>query len=184
MTDDGLTSAEEKAFREKQRHFYAAVGHCILRFQHVEDYLEDVFAAVLGGSKGRADAIFASVRGVDRKIQIIKAAATGLSGPPWDDLPSILDTVKEVSEMRGQIAHASPVQNGGMVRLNVRTEHGRIVEVLSGEQIEESRWELHKRAKQTIVFTIEDLLRGYDRIDRLFGDMIAFVKSANQSAPA
>jgi hypothetical protein len=85
--------------------FYALVGHCILRFQHVEDYLEDVFAAVLGGKRDRADAIFASVRGVDHKIQIIKAAATGLSGLPWGDLASLLTTVKEVSDMRGQIAH-------------------------------------------------------------------------------
>jgi hypothetical protein len=66
MTENGLTVAEDQAFREKQSRFYALVGHCILRFQHVEGYLEDVFAAVLGGSKDRADAIFASVRRVAR----------------------------------------------------------------------------------------------------------------------
>ena len=152
--------------------------------QHVEDYLEEVFAAVLGGKKDRADAVFASVRGIDRKIKIIKAAATGLSGLPWDDLTSLLTAVKEVSDMRGQIAHASPVQHGGTIRINVRTEQGRIVEVLGAEQIEEGRLELHKRAKQTTVFTFEDLHRGYDRIDKLFADMIAFVKLANENPPA
>jgi hypothetical protein len=86
MTEDDEGDAKDRAFRKKQTRFYALVGHCILRFQHVEDYLEDVFAAVLGGKRDRADAIFASVRGVDRKIQIIRAAATGLSGKPWDEL--------------------------------------------------------------------------------------------------
>jgi hypothetical protein len=183
MTEDDKEEAEERAFREKQTRFYALVGHCILRFQHVDDYLEDVFAAVLGGRRDRADAVFASVRGIDRKIQIIRAAATGLSGKPWDELSPLLATVKEVSEARGQIAHANPVQSGGMIRVNVRTDKGRIVETLGAERITDSRWELHKQAKEKIIFTVEDLLREYHRIDKLFGDMIDFVKSA-QNPPA
>jgi hypothetical protein len=183
MTKDDAEGPDEHAFREKQRRFYALVGHCILRFQHVEDYLEDVFAAVLGGKRDRADAIFASVRGIDRKIQITKAAATGLSGKPWDELNPLLAQVKEVSSVRGQIAHANPIQNGGMVRINVRTEKGQIVETLGVERITDSRWELHKQAKENIIFTAEDLLREYNRIDKLFGDMIAFVKST-QNPPA
>jgi hypothetical protein len=135
---------------------------------------------VLGGRKDRADAIFASVRGVDRKIQIISAAATGLVGPPWDSLPSLLVEVKETSDMRGQIAHANPVHNGGLIRVRVRTENGQIVESLGVEAIEEGRLELHKRAKKTTVFTIEDLQLVYDRIDKLFSDIIAFVKLAGQ----
>jgi hypothetical protein len=51
MTENGLTVAEDQAFREKQSRFYALVGHCILRFQHVEGYLEDVFAAVHGAAR-------------------------------------------------------------------------------------------------------------------------------------
>lgn len=175
MTADDAT--DERAFREKQRRFYALVGHCILRFQHVEDYLEEVFASVLGGSRPRADAIFASVRGIDRKTEIIRAAATGLSGEPWDQLPPLLRRVKEASDVRGQIAHANPVQNGGLTRINVRTENGRIAEVVGVEQVTDSRWELHKKAKQTTIFTEEDLLREYNRTDGLFGDMIKFVTS-------
>jgi hypothetical protein len=56
MTTDDDESPDERAFRDKEMRFYALVGHCILRFQHVEDYLEDVFAAVLGGKRDRADA--------------------------------------------------------------------------------------------------------------------------------
>jgi hypothetical protein len=96
MTKDDAESADERTFREKQRRFYALVGHCILRFQHVEDYLEDVFAAILGGGRDRADAIFASVRGIDRKIQTIKASATGLSGKPWNGLDSLLAKVRQL----------------------------------------------------------------------------------------
>jgi hypothetical protein len=51
-----------------------------------------------------------------------------------------------------------------------------------GVEITDSRLELHKRAKETIIFTEEDLLREYHRIDKLFGDMIAFVKSAQSPA--
>jgi hypothetical protein len=182
--DDELSTERAQAFAEKRTYFYAMVGHCILRFQHVEDYLEDVFAVVLGGKKDRADAVFASVRGVDRKIQIISTAATGLAGPPWDDLSSLLVRVKEASDMRGQIAHANPVQHGGLIHVRVRTENGQITESLGVERIEEGRWELHKRAKQTTVFTIEDLQRGYDRMDKLFLDVIAFVKLAGQNQQA
>ncbi|KRQ97004.1 hypothetical protein [Bradyrhizobium valentinum] len=118
------------------------------------------------------------MRGIDRKLQIIKAAATGLEGQPWDRLIPLLNTVKEVSGIRGQIAHASPVQNQSM-RIHVRTENGRIVEAVGVEQIE-SRWELHKQAaKDRSVFTAEDLLREYNRIDDLFGEMIAFVKATS-----
>ena len=45
MTDEA-ESTEEREWRETRRKFYALVDHCIPRFQHVEDYLEDVFAAV------------------------------------------------------------------------------------------------------------------------------------------
>lgn len=177
MTDEDET-AEMREWRAKEQRFYALVGHCILRFQHVEDYLEDVFAAVLGGSRGRADAIFASVRGIDRKLQIIKAAATGRNGQPWDRLIPMLDAVKEASGVRGQIAHASPVQKN-FVRIRMRTENGRPVETMGVEPVER-RLELHKQAaKERIAFAAEDLLRAYDRIDGLFGEMIAFVKATS-----
>lgn len=175
MTADDAT--DERAFREKQQRVYALVGHCILRFQHVEDYLEDVFASVLGGSRPRADAIFASVRGIDRKTEIIRAAATDLSGEPWDQLAPLLRRVKEASDVRGQIAHANPVQNGGLTRIKIKTGNGRVTEVVSVEQVSSSHWELHKKAKQTTIFTEEELLSEYNRTDSLYGDMIKFVAS-------
>ncbi|KRQ92667.1 hypothetical protein CP49_32975 [Bradyrhizobium valentinum] len=65
------------------------------------------------------------------------------------------------------------------MRIHVRTENGRIVEAVGVEQIE-SRWELHKQAaKDRSVFTAEDLLGEYNRIDDLFGEMIAFVKATS-----
>src|SRR5262249_43545491 len=97
-----------------------------------------------GGSRSRADAIFASVRGIDPKLRIIKAAATGRDGEPWDRLIQILDTVKDVSGVRNQIAHAAPVQKSSL-RTRVRTKNGRILEAVGVDQIE-SRLELHKAA--------------------------------------
>jgi hypothetical protein len=54
---------------------------------------------------------------------------------------------------------------------------------LGVERIEDGRWELHKHAKQKVVFKIEDLHRIYERTDKLFGDLIAFVQMANRSPP-
>lgn len=163
-------------FQNEQQRFYSLVGHCILRFQHVEDFLDEIFAAVLGGRRDRANAIFATVRGIDRKTQIISAAAIGLIGDKWNELPQILAEVKQTSDVRGQIAHASPVRHGGKTLINVQRKNGRIVEAVSAEQIEQPRWELHKTSKNTTIFKEEDLVREYHRIDKLFIQMVEFVK--------
>jgi hypothetical protein len=157
---------------EERRRFYAMVGHCVLRFQHVEDYLEDTFAVVLGGARERADAIFASVRGLERKIQLIRAAAIGLAGEPWDGLDALMTRVKTASDVRGQIAHANPVQKGGLIRIKVRVEEGRVIETTGVERVEDDRMELHKNQR---IFATDDLLREYNRIDTLFGDLVRFV---------
>src|SRR6266851_5206090 len=128
------------------------------------------------GSCRRNLCIGARDRSQDSNYQ--SRAATGLSGEPWDELSPLLTAVKEVSDVRGQIAHAKPVQNAGMIRINVRMENARIVEALGSERITEGGLEPHKQAREKIIFTGEDLLREYHRIDKLFGDMIAFVKSA------
>jgi hypothetical protein len=183
MTNEESPETDEiKKFRAEQQQFYAIVGHCILRFQHVEDYLEDIFAAVLGGSRARADAIFASVRGIDRKIQIITAAAVGLQGEPWPRLTPLMNRVKKASDIRGQIAHANPVRHGGSLKIKVRMDGGRTVETVGVERVEDARYELHKRAKQTTIFKVEDLRREYDFVDHIFSDMIAFVKAIGDSA--
>jgi hypothetical protein len=181
-SDESPEAVEIEKFRAEQQQFYALVGHCILRFQHVEDYLEDIFAAVLGGSRARADAIFASVRGIDRKIQIISAAAVGLQGEPWTQLLPLLNRAKKASDIRGQIAHANPVRHGGSVRIKVRRDGDRIVETVGIERVEDARFELHKRAKETTIFAVDDLRREYGIIDQIFGDMIAFVKAIGESA--
>lgn len=181
-SEESPETVEIKKFRAEQQQFYAIVGHCILRFQHLEDYLEDVFAAVLGGSRARADAIFASVRGIDRKIQIISAAAVGLQGAPWPQLLPLLTRAKRASDIRGQIAHANPVRHGGSLKIKVRMDGNRIVETVGVEQVDDARFELHKRAKETTIFKVEDLRREYDFIDHIFTDMIAFVKAVEDPA--
>jgi hypothetical protein len=180
-SEESPEDVEIKKVRAEQQQFYAIVGHCILRFQHVEDYLEEIFAAVLGGSRSRADAIFASVRGIDRKIQIINAAAVGLQGEPWTQLPSLMSRAKMASDVRGQIAHANPVRHGGLVRIKVRKDGDRIVETVGVERVEDARFELHKRSKETTVFTVADLKREYSFIDHIFTDMIAFVKAIEET---
>lgn len=180
---DGPSETEITEFLTKQRKFYATVGHCVLRYQHVEDYLGDLFASVLGGPRDRSDAIFASVRGTDRRLQIIAAAATGLKGAPWIALPDLLRRIKNASDVRGQIAHAQPVQISPPVQIRVKTDEGRIVKVVEVESSGKSRFELRKTtAKQVVTYTVQDLLHAYDKIDRVFGDMIDFVRTASAIA--
>lgn len=155
---DGPSETEHAELLSAQRKFYATVGHCILRYQQIEDYLEDLFAAVLGGPGDRSNAIFASVRGTDRRLQIIAAAATGLKASPWIALPDLLRRIKDASDVRGQIAHARPVQISPPVRVRVKTDGGRIVTVAEVESSANTRFELHKAtAKQVVTYTVEDL---------------------------
>jgi hypothetical protein len=136
---------------------------------------DEMFAVVLGGNRKRADAIFASVRGVDRKIQLIKGAAIGLSGQPWEDLDALMVRVKKATDVRGQIAHVRSVQNGAIIRITARTEGGRIVETVGADKIEQGRMELHKN---DCIFTTDELLLEYERFHMLFGDMVRIVEAA------
>jgi hypothetical protein len=88
-----------------------------------------------------------------------------------------MNRAKKASDIRGQIAHANPVRHGGLVRIKVRREGNRIVGTVGVERVEDARFELHKRAKETTVFTVDDLRREYSFIDQIYEDMIAFVKS-------
>jgi hypothetical protein len=85
------------------------------------------------------------------------------------------------SDVRGQIAHANPVRHGGLVRIKVRKDGDRIVETVGVERVEDARFELHKRSKETTVFTVADLKREYSFIDHIFTDMIAFVKAIEET---
>jgi hypothetical protein len=73
MTD----TLEDKDFERERTRFYALIGHCVTRYQAIEDYLPELYAAALGGDPVKAAAIFDVVRGLEAKLDIISA---GLSG--------------------------------------------------------------------------------------------------------
>jgi hypothetical protein len=180
MTDDESIAE----FREKQARFYAIIEHCITLHQTIEDYPEDEFAAVLGGETPRARAIFQVVRGLESKLELIRAAVPSNAQEPWTQLASLLNKVRQSAKARNEIAHARPVQHGGMIQINVRTENGRIREAVSATCIEEGRWELHKGSKVDPVFWNEKSMREqYGRMDVLFGELIAVVKAIRPDPP-
>ena len=81
---DNAEQAELARFIEHKDRFFALIGHCVTRYQSIEDSLPGVFAAALGGDPARAHAVFAVVRGLEAKLNLISAALTGQDGMPAD----------------------------------------------------------------------------------------------------
>jgi len=95
----------------------------------------------------RARAIFQVVRGSEPKLELIRASVPSSVQEPWVQLASLPNQVRQSAKALNEVAHARPVQHGGMIQINVRTENGRIREAVSATRIEEGRWELHKGSK-------------------------------------
>jgi hypothetical protein len=93
----------------------------------------------------------------------------------------ILAEVKATSDARGQIAHANPVQSTSM-RVRVRRENGKIVESLGLDGPPESIDGCS--ASRPKSWCINDLAREYDRIDKLFIEMVHFVNDVGTGPPA
>lgn len=104
----------------------------MLRFQHVDDYLEDIFAAVLGGSRVRADAVFASVR--DRKIRSSVPRQLSLQGEPLVQLLPLMNRIKGPPTYGDRSLTPNPVRHDGLVRIKVRKDGDRIVETVAVER--------------------------------------------------
>nr|WP_294815924.1 hypothetical protein [uncultured Sphingomonas sp.] len=111
---DNAEQAELARFIEHKDRFFALIGHCVTRYQSIEDSLPGVFAAALGGDPARAHAVFAVVRGLEAKLNLISAALTGQDGMPADYWPSLLHRIAAAAEARNQIAHSAPVSFGAI----------------------------------------------------------------------
>jgi hypothetical protein len=148
----------------------------VTRYQAVEDYLPDVFAGALGGERAKAEAIFDVVhnRGLESKLKIISAAFVGADDrlrTRWDNLRP---RVSKAAEARNQIAHASPTHYGGMIRVTLSNDP---LIPPEATRVEDARMELRKRTREgEKVWTTEDMRAEYDRADKLFQNLIAFVK--------
>lgn len=161
-------------FEKESARFYALIGHCVTRYQSVEDYLPEVFAAALSGDAKKADAIFGIARGLDAKLNMISAALTGADQALTLRWNSLLKRVTEAAEARNQIAHARTVHNGGLVGVAGGTGNA------PGKafRLKPPRMELRKgKGPNEMVWTLDLMIQEAERSSKLFGHLIAFTKT-------
>jgi len=177
---DEVHEAAIAEFEKHRSRFFALVGHCITRYQSIEDFLPEVFSGALGGDTGNAGAIFAIVRGLEAKLNMISAALTGADEPTikrWSDL---LKRVASAATARNEIAHARTVNNGGVIRVQA----GGAGETGSVTRVKGPQMELRKRsgAGET-VWTLELMIEEAERSSKLLGHLIAFAMTLKGEEP-
>ena len=164
-------------FEKHRSRFFALIGHCVTKFQSVEDYLPDVFATALGINEAKAPKIFDLTRGLEMRLDMISESLSDAPDEHRQRWETLLKRIRAAAEARNQIAHAKPVHRGGGIAISLDAE----LQVISAKKTEPDRMELHK--KKTI-WTEELLIAEYGRADKLFGHLIAFVmRLKGQSVP-
>jgi hypothetical protein len=174
MSEQDLTGGPEwKDFLKQRTVFFALIGQCVTQYQTVEDYLPDIFAAVLGIDHAKALRIFGHMRGLETKLSIITEGISDAPAERRQDWDGLLKRIRKAAEARNQIAHANPVHRGADIVVQMGADH----QVVSVEQKGESRMELHKQTQNTsVTWTTEVLVAEYERTRKLFFNLIAFVK--------
>ncbi|WP_121117786.1 hypothetical protein [Croceibacterium ferulae] len=166
--------ARRDEFDKHYKKFFELIGHCVTLYQSVEDYLDDVFSAALGGNVDRAAALFAVARGLEAKLNIISAALIGREDDLAKHWPSLLVRVASAAKARNEIAHASPLVRGGRIDLVLDREKMQVVCV---GRPEKDRMELRKRTKAgETTRVLDDLFEEYHRTGKLFDNLIGYVK--------
>ena len=180
-SEEQKLDAEWAEFEKHSTRFFAMIGHCVTRFQCIEDYLPDVFAAALGINEAKALKIFNLTRGLDLRLPMISGALSDATDEHQQRWATLRKHIHAAAEARNQIAHASPVHRGGCLVINCDG-----FEVKSVTKIEPDRMELHKQTQNSkAIWTTERLIAEYQRVDKLFGHLIAFVKRLKgESVPA
>jgi hypothetical protein len=172
-SQDDTNAAHWAEFEKHRTRFFALIGHCVTMYQTVEDYLPDVFAAALDVNEAKALKIFNHTRGLETKLAMISEALSDASEEHQLRWQTLLQRIRVASDARNQIAHANPVHKAGMVIVEV----GENFQVISAKKTESDRMELHKPAKNSkTIWTIDLLVTEHDRVFKLFGHLIAFVK--------
>jgi hypothetical protein len=166
-------NGEGAEFKDHRTRFFALVGRCVTTYQTVEDHLQDLFAAALGGDPDRASAIFVVVRGLTDKLTVITAALTTQEHRVrWDGLSG---RVQAAFEARNQIAHARPLVNGGATLIVLSGDPALPSTTARVVHEEPSRMELRKRTRKSEMVWTEDRLRDeHARMAKLFGHLVAF----------
>ena len=181
-SEEQKREAEQAEFPEHRTRFFALIGHCVTRFQSVEDYLPNVFAAALGINEAKALKIFNLTRGLDLRLAMISEALSDAADEHRQRWETLLKRIRAAAEARNQIAHANTVHNAGGLTIQI----GDGFQVKSLTKTGSERMELHKKTQNSeTIWTTELLIAEHDRAFKLFGHLIAFVKRLKgESVPA
>jgi hypothetical protein len=180
-TDSGEYAEHEARFETHRSSFYAMIGHYVTLYQSVEDYLADLFVAALPVPEEQSAAIFAVVRGLEAKLNIISATLITADDAHKERWQVLVKRVAAAAEARNQIAHASPVHHGPTVNVilgspdkapTIRLDHST------------QRMELHKQTRSgEHVWTLERMREEHRRTDKLYGHLIALAKQLKGETP-
>jgi hypothetical protein len=153
--------AEWAEFEKHRSRFFALIGHCVTRFQSVEDYLPDVFAAALGINEVKALKIFNLTRGLDIRLAMISEALSDAADEHQQHWETLLKRIRAAAEARNQIAHANPVHHAAGFTIEI----GDGFQVKSVKRTGSDRMELHKQTQNSkTIWTTELLIAEHDRL--------------------
>lgn len=173
---------ELSKLQERRMRFYAEIGRCVTNYQSIEDYLPEVFTAALGGEPSKATAIFAVARGLEAKIDIITAALTDRDEQHRRRWAQLARRIGAAASTRNQIAHATPVNNGGTIALSISFDPD---VPTTGRRIAPPRMELHKRTRErTTAWTTELISDECRRTNKVFKNLIALAMELKGETPA
>jgi len=152
MTNTGIPlDLRPEAFAD----FYAKLGMCVTAYQSLEDRLPFVFWVCLRGSRKRADALFASAQGLERKHGMIDAALLDREEVFQEKWAALRTCIKGHFDFRNRIAHAQVSVRGGGIQISFSDEG----EPIGFRKLGDNRMEARKLGKagnwETI--TIDDM---------------------------
>lgn len=112
-SDTSLDMPPDPTQSEEMTAFYAALGHALTQWAHVEYYLANVYAAVLDRDYKIAGAAFYAVENFRSKLQMVDSVVRSAVANPdlladWTGSQTTLglqDRIKTASRVRNNLAH-------------------------------------------------------------------------------
>jgi hypothetical protein len=177
--------AEFDDLQARRMRFYAQIGQCVTTYQSVEDYLPELFAAALGGGDKKALAIFAVVRSLEAKLDIITAALVDRDEQYRKRWAELIRRIGAAASARNQIAHATPVNNAGTFGpIQISFDSEKPTERRIAPRIAAPRMELHKRTRGgETVWTTDLMSLEYRQTKKLLRHLIALAMELRGETP-
>ncbi|MDQ3143768.1 MAG: hypothetical protein M3Q57_02655 [Pseudomonadota bacterium] len=160
----------KKSHLEELR-FYGFAGICIIRFQQVFDHLSNVFSELVKLSDGEVNAIFGSIRTLDRRCKVIGDLLKLTKSGEFDEWSKLAKRIRLAERNRDSIAHGSPVYGGGRTTIIV-DEENQITEVVGHT---ESFFYLERNGSND--WNTDTLLAEARHTQRLLSDLYAFSRN-------